>query len=81
MLVMKTYRVRRTIVEETVVDAPEDDIIRAADKEGWFVVDNLGDGPRVALGQSPVAPAPGRRVRRDDRALLGARHRMLRRDT
>jgi hypothetical protein len=56
MLVMKTYRVRRTRVEETVVDAPEgtdiDDIIRAADKQGWFVVDNLSDGPRVALGQS-----------------------------
>jgi hypothetical protein len=59
MLVMKTYRVRRTTVEETVVDAPEgtdiDDIIRAADTQSWFVVDNLSDGPRVALGQSPVA--------------------------
>jgi hypothetical protein len=58
MLVMKTYRVRRTTVEETVVDAPEgtdiDDIIRAADTQSWFVVDNLSDGPRVALGQSPV---------------------------
>jgi hypothetical protein len=72
MLVMKTYRVRRTTVEETAVDAPEgtdiDDIIRAADQQAWFVVDNLSDGPRVALGQSPVAPAPARRVRRDDRA-------------
>jgi hypothetical protein len=56
MLVMKAYHVRRTIVEETMVDAPEgtdiDDIIRAADTQSWFVVDNLSDGPRVALGQS-----------------------------
>jgi hypothetical protein len=64
MLVMKAYHVRRTIVEETVVDAPEgtdiDDIIRAADKQRWLVLDNLSDGPRVALGQSHVAPAPGK---------------------